>query len=226
VIYVLEDDNSIRKLILYTLGKQGMESEGFEKSSEFWRALDNRHPDLVLLDIMPPEEDGISVLNKMKKSVSLKSIPVIMITARTTEYDKVVGLDEGADDYIPKPFGMMELVARIRAVMRRCKGSDLQDADEYKVGNLYVCPSKHIIRVNGEDVSLTLKEFEMLCLFLENPEICFTRDRLLNEVWGYSFDQGTRTVDVHIRTLRRKLGSAGELIETVRGIGYKLKGGN
>ncbi len=220
MIYILEDDPSIRKLVLYALNKQGMEAEGFETPSEFFAALNKNMPELALLDIMLPEEDGIEVLKKLRRAAATRELPVIMVTAKGTEYDKVVGLEEGADDYIAKPFGMMELTARIRAVLRRTGAG--KKAEEYTVKNLYVCPSKHIVQVDGENVTLTLKEFEILCLLLKNQGICFTRDRLLNEIWGYAFDQATRTVDVHIRTLRQKLGSAGDLIETVRGIGYKI----
>lgn len=220
MIYLLEDDDSIRDFVIYTLNSQGMEARGFPLPSLFWQAVGEQMPALVLLDIMLPEEDGLSVLKKLRATPRTAKLPVIMLTAKGTEYDKVVGLEEGADDYIAKPFGMMELTARIRAVLRRTGAG--KKAEEYTVKNLYVCPSKHIVQVDGENVTLTLKEFEILCLLLKNQGICFTRDRLLNEIWGYAFDQATRTVDVHIRTLRQKLGSAGDLIETVRGIGYKI----
>ena len=220
MIYILEDDASIRELVVYTLNSQGMEAEGFERPSQFWRALGEKKPDLLLLDIMLPEEDGLQVLGRLRADPATRKLPVLMLTAKGTEYDKVLGLDQGADDYIAKPFGMMELTARIRAVLRRT-GAD-RKTEEFMVRNLYVCPAKHIVQVDGENVPLTLKEFEILCLLLKNQGVCFTRDRLLNEIWGYAFDQATRTVDVHIRTLRQKLGSAGDLIETVRGIGYKI----
>lgn len=178
-------------------------------------------PRLILLDIMLPEEDGIQILKKLRASAKTAKIPVMMLTAKGSEYDKVLGLDCGADDYMPKPFGMMELLARVKALIRRSETTAFSPT-EYRVGNLYVCPSKHITKVDGTDVSLTLKEFEMLCMLLKNKGIVLTRDQILNAVWGYSFDGESRTVDVHIRTLRQKLGSAGDCIETVRGIGYKI----
>jgi two-component system alkaline phosphatase synthesis response regulator PhoP len=220
VIYFLEDDSSIRKLVIYTLNSQGMEAEGFSKPSEFWAAVSRQTPELVLLDIMLPEEDGLQVLRRLRSSAAVKKVPVIMITAKGTEYDRVVGLDEGADDYISKPFGMMELLARIRAVLRRAQREGGEK--EYTLGGLYVSPAKHIVKVNGEEVALTLKEFELLCLLLEHRGSVLTRDQILNAVWGYGFDGASRTVDVHVRTLRQKLGEAGGCIETVRGVGYKI----
>ena len=220
MIYFIEDDDSIRELVIYTLNSVGFEARGFAKPSDFWNALKTETPDLILLDIMLPEEDGMEILRKVRAS-SLKKIPVMMLTAKSSEYDKVVGLNGGADDYLAKPFGMMELVARIKALLRRTE-QDVKRNPEYTLGKLYVCPGKHIVRVNGEDLSLTLKEFDLLCLLLENRGIVLTRDVILNKIWGYSFDGESRTVDVHIRTLRQKLGPAGEIIETVRGIGYKI----
>ena len=220
MIYFVEDDNSIRELVIYTLNSSGLEAVGFDKPSEFWKAMDTTMPSLVLLDIMLPEEDGLEILKKLRSTVSTKKLPIIMLTAKGSEYDKVVGLNAGADDYIPKPFGMIEMIARIKALLRRTDESEAPA--DYQLGNLYVCPSKHIVKVDGQNVSLTLKEFEMLCLLLENHDIVLTRDQILNRVWGYSFDGESRTVDVHIRTLRQKLGQAGEYIKTVRGIGYKI----
>ncbi len=220
MIYFVEDDNSIRELVIYTLNSSGLEAVGFEKPSEFWRAMDTTVPSLVLLDIMLPEEDGLEILKKLRSTMSTKKLPVIMLTAKGSEYDKVVGLNSGADDYIPKPFGMIEMIARIKALLRRTDENEVPA--EYQLGNLYVCPSKHIVKADGQNISLTLKEFEMLCLLLENHDIVLTRDQILNRVWGYSFDGESRTVDVHIRTLRQKLGGAGEYIKTVRGIGYKI----
>ena len=220
MIYFIEDDDSIRELVIYTLNSVGFEARGFANPSDFCNALKTETPDLILLDIMLPEEDGMEILRKIRAS-SLKKIPVMMLTAKSSEYDKVVGLNGGADDYLAKPFGMMELVARIKALLRRTE-QDVKRSPEYTLGKLYVCPAKHIIRVNGEDLSLTLKEFDLLCLLLENRGIVLTRDVILNKIWGYSFDGESRTVDVHIRTLRQKLGPAGEIIETVRGIGYKI----
>lgn len=220
MIYLVEDDNSIRELIVYTLNNTGLEAKGFALPSLFWQALEEQTPSLILLDIMLPEEDGLEILKKLRKRSNTQNIPVMMLTAKGSEYDKVVGLDCGADDYVPKPFGMMELIARIKALLRRA--GNVTNEAEYSVGNLYVCPSKHVVKVDGETVNLTLKEFEMLCLLLENRGIVLTRDQMLNRIWGYSFDGESRTVDVHVRTLRQKLGSAGDLIETVRGIGYKI----
>jgi two-component system alkaline phosphatase synthesis response regulator PhoP len=223
MIYLLEDDDSIRKLVIYTLGSQGFAAEGFERPSEFWKAVERAVPELVLLDIMLPEEDGLAVLKKLRSRGDTGCVPVIMLTARDSEYDKVVGLDAGADDYLPKPFGMMELVARVRAVLRRTDPKP--ESREYRVGSLYVDPARHIVRAGTEEVSLTLKEFELLCLLLEKQGAVLTRDVLLERVWGYAFDGESRTVDVHIRTLRQKLGEAGDCIETVRGVGYKIGGG-
>lgn len=220
MIYLVEDDNSIRELIIYTLNNTGMKAEGFSLPSLFWRAMDNGTPELIMLDIMLPEEDGLSILKRLRSDSRTKHIPVMMLTAKGSEYDKVIGLDCGADDYMAKPFGMMELLARIRALLRRV--GDKQAEPDYNVGDLYVCPAKHIVKVDGEQVTLTLKEFEMLCLLLENRGLVLTRDRILNQIWGYSFDGESRTVDVHVRTLRQKLGTAGDIIETVRGIGYKI----
>ncbi len=220
MIYFVEDDNSIRELVIYTLNSTGLEAVGFEKPSDFWRAMENAEPSLVLLDIMLPEEDGLEILRKLRSAASTKKLPIIMLTAKGSEYDKVLGLNSGADDYIPKPFGMIEMIARIKALLRRTDEGEAPA--EYVLGSLYVCPSKHIVKVSGQNVTLTLKEFEMLCLLLENHDIVLTRDQILNRVWGYSFDGESRTVDVHIRTLRQKLGQAGTYIETVRGIGYKI----
>ena len=218
MIYLLEDDESIRKFVIYALKQTGMEAVGFELPSEFKRAVESKIPDLALLDIMLPEEDGISVLKWLRSRADTADLPVIMLTEKASEYDKVEGLDSGADDYIAKPFGTMELISRIKALLRRTKSADT----EYSVGKLYVNPSKHIVTVSGESVSLTLKEFEMLCLMLKNRGMVFSRDRLLEEIWGYDYDGENRTVDVHIKTLRTKLRECGALVETVRGIGYKI----
>ncbi len=223
MIYVLEDDESIRELIIYTLNGQNMQAKGFSAPSEFWSAMKESSPSLVLLDIMLPEEDGFCILQKLRSVPATKRLPVIMLTAKGSEYDIVRGLDIGADDYIPKPFRMMELLSRIRALLRR-SGSDTEKQEEYRVGNLYVNPVRHIVSVDGKEVVLTLKEFELLNLLISRQGIVFTRAQLLDEIWGYGFDGESRTVDVHIRTLRQKLGSAGNYIETVRGIGYKIGG--
>ncbi|MBO5747271.1 MAG: response regulator transcription factor [Clostridia bacterium] len=222
MIYLVEDDANIRELVVYTLNNVGFEAHGFERPSEFYTALESALPSLILLDIMLPEEDGLSILSKLKAWDKTADIPVIMLTAKGTEMDKVKGLDTGADDYIAKPFGMMELVARVKARLRSVKSKTA--LSEYRVQGLYVCPSKHIVEVDSTAVQLTLKEFEMLCLLLENRNVVLTRDQILKSVWGYSFDGESRTVDVHIRTLRQKLGSAGDVVETIRGIGYKIAG--
>jgi len=224
MIYILEDDTSIRKLVVYTLNSQGMEAEGFERPSLFWSALEEKKPDLILLDIMLPEEDGLQILKRLRTVPNTKKIPVLMLTAKGTEYDKVLGLDQGADDYIAKPFGMMELMARIRTALRHSGGGE-EKGSTYQVGTLFVDPGRHIVRDGDREVTLTLKEFQLLCLLLERRETVFTRDQLLNTIWGYEFDGASRTVDVHIRTLRQKLGESGNCIETVRGIGYKIAGG-
>ena len=224
MIYILEDDASICKLVVYTLNSQGMEAEGFERPSQFWSALEEKKPDLVLLDIMLPEEDGLQVLKRLRADPNTRKLPVLMLTAKSTEYDKVLGLDQGADDYITKPFGMMELMARIRTALRHAGSSGEEDGATYQVGELYVDPGRHIVRDGDRAVTLTLKEFQLLCLLLERRGTVFTRDQLLNTIWGYEFDGASRTVDVHIRTLRQKLGNSGNCIETVRGIGYKIAG--
>ena len=220
MIYLLEDDESIRNFVCYALNNSGYVTKGFERPSEFWRAMEEEIPSLLLLDIMLPEEDGLDILKKLREKPKTSAMPVIMLTAKSTEYDMVIGLDSGADDYISKPFGMMELMSRIKAILRRV-GSEA-DRSEYSVGELYVCPEKHIVRVSGRDVTLTFKEFELLCLMIQNRGTVFTRDQILQRIWGFEFDGENRTVDVHIRTLRTKLGAAGEYIETVRGIGYKV----
>lgn len=220
MIYLLEDDESIRKLVVYALNSQGYEAEGFEMHEQFWIAMEKQLPELVILDIMLPGEDGISILKRIRKGSLTKDIPVIMLTAKNTEYDRVVGLDAGADDYISKPFGIMELAARVRAVLRRhAKG---QTRSEYTIGELYICPDRHETSVNGEEVTLTYKEFMLLCLLAENLGIVMTREVLLDRIWGLGAERENRTLDVHIRTLRSKLGTAGRLIQTVRGIGYRL----
>lgn len=223
MIYILEDDASIRKLVVYTLNSQGMEAEGFERPSQFWGALEERKPDLALLDIMLPEEDGLQVLKRLRADPNTRKLPVLMLTAKGTEYDKVLGLDQGADDYITKPFGMMELMARIRTALRHA-GQSEEKENSYQVGTLFVNPGRHVVRDGEREVALTLKEFQLLCLLLERRGTVFTRDQLLNTIWGYEFDGASRTVDVHIRTLRQKLGESGNCIETIRGIGYKIVG--
>lgn len=222
MIFCVEDDGNIRELVVYTLNTTGMEARGFENGSELMKALASEMPELVLLDIMLPGEDGLSILKKLKSSSQTKQIPVIMVTAKGAEYDVVKGLDAGADDYVTKPFGMMELVSRIKAVLRRTKTE--QSLDVYEVENLKMDLKKHKVKVDGETVVLTLKEFELLKRLMMHQNMVLTRDRLLEEVWGYEFAGETRTLDVHIRSLRQKLGAAGELIQTVRGVGYQIGG--
>lgn len=224
MIYLVEDDESLRELLVYTLNGQGLVAEGFAYPSDFWHAMEKKIPDLVLLDIMLPEEDGLEILQKLRKKKETKNIPIAMLTAKGSEYDVVKGLDGGADDYIPKPFRMMELVSRVKALLRRGGQEQPQDDEEYVLGELYVSKKRHLVKVNGEEVTLTMKEFELLLLFLSNPGIVFSRAQLLDKIWGYQFDGESRTVDVHIRTLRQKLKDAGHYIETVRGIGYKVGG--
>lgn len=222
MIYLLEDDDSIRDLVVYTLMSQGMQARGFSRPSEFWRAVEEEVPVLVLLDIMLPEEDGLTVLKKLRANAATVKLPVILLTAKSTEYDKVLGLDGGADDYVSKPFGMMELLSRIRALLRRTQGQAEGKTEEFCFGGLRVIPSKHIVQADGRAIALTQKEFELLCLLIQSPGTVFTREQLLSRIWGYEFTGETRTVDVHIRTLRQKLGGVGDCIETVRGYGYKL----
>lgn len=219
-IYIVEDDDNIRELLIYTLQTQGMEAEGFALPSEFWKAMEKKTPNLLLLDIMLPQEDGLSILKKIRINSRTKKLPVIMLTAKGSEYDMVLGLDSGADDYISKPFRMMELLSRVRALLRRSQSEE--DTLEYKVEELTVCPTAHLVMVEDEEVILTLKEFELLCLLLKNRGKVLTRAQLLDQIWGYEFDGESRTVDVHVRTLRQKLKGAGSLVETIRGIGYKI----
>ena len=203
MIYLVEDDENIRELVTYTLNSQGLEAEGFSRPSQFWKAMEVTTPSLVLLDIMLPEEDGLSILKKLRSSQETGKLPVIMLTAKGSEYDTVMGLDSGADDYIPKPFRMMELISRVRALLRRTEGQE--KPQEYILGELTVSPSRHVVRVDGKEVTLTLKEFELLCLLLSKQETVFSRSQLLDRIWGYEFDGESRTIDVHVRTLRQKL---------------------
>lgn len=222
MIYLVEDDASIRELVAYALNNSGFEAEGFAAPADFWKAMERRRPQLVLLDIMLPGEDGLQILKKLRSAPATRRLPVIMVTAKGSEYEKVMGLELGADDYIPKPFGMMELVARVKAVLRR--SGSLPQEEAVSAGPIRIFPEEHRVEVDGREVALTLKEYELLSMLLRNRGVVLTRDRLLEEIWGYSFDGENRTVDVHIRTLRQKLGPAGDLIETVRGVGYKIGG--
>ena len=222
MIYCLEDERNIRELIVYTLESSGFHAAGFSNSTDFFAAVANEKPELILLDIMLPKESGLTVLQKLKDSMVTKDIPVIMVTARGSEFDKVTGLNMGADDYIAKPFGMMEFIARVRAVLRRGGIKENGNVLEYK--SLVIHPEKHEVLADGTSVTLTLKEFELLKYLIENKDIVVTRNQILGHVWGYDFDGETRTVDVHIRTLRQKLGECGRYIETVRGVGYRIGG--
>lgn len=222
MIYLVEDDDSIRELVVYTLNSVGLDAKGFPLPSSFFAAVKEEIPSLILLDIMLPEEDGLSILKKVKSSEKTAHIPVMMLTAKDTEYDKVKGFDLGADDYMAKPFGMMELVARAKALLRRFSMPAQKISDEFVCGSLCFSASKHSVSVSGESVTLTLKEFELLHTLIINRGQVMTRDNLLDAVWGYSFEGESRTLDVHIRTLRKKLGDAGDIIETVRGVGYRI----
>ena len=223
MIYIVEDDRNIQEIELFALKNSGYQAVGFETAKDFYKALSEKLPELILLDIMLPGEDGITILRRLRAAPDTAKIPVILLTAKNTEYDKVVGLDTGADDYIPKPFGMMELIARIRAVLRRTE--DMQDKDESRplvAGGICVDERAHTVFVNEQEVQLTLKEYQLLCLLMKNRGAVLTRDVLLENIWGYNNESETRTVDVHIRTLRQKLGADGALIETVRGVGYRM----
>lgn len=221
MIYLVEDDDSIRELVLYTLHTTGFEAEGFRNAADFWQALEKELPQLVLLDIMLPDEDGLHILKRLRAGAETADLPVMMLTAKSSEYDRVVGLDSGADDYMPKPFGMMELVSRVRALLRRAAKPAAEDK-LFTAGSLAVDVKRRVVTVDGEPVILTYKEFELLCYLLENRGVVLSRDQILTKIWDYNYSGETRTVDVHIRTLRQKLGDAGALIETVRGVGYRL----
>ena len=220
MIYYLEDDKNIRELVIYTLGMGGLSAEGFAKAADFEAALKEKIPDLILLDIMLPDGDGIEILKSLKKKPAYSAIPVIMVSAKGSEFDKVVGLDLGADDYITKPFAMIEFVSRVKALLRRTNRSN-PETGELRLKNVVLDVEKHTVKVNGEEVILTVKEFELLKMLLENRGIVLNRDTLLNKIWGYDFDGETRTVDVHVRSLRQKLGDGADVVETVRGVGYK-----
>lgn len=224
MIFCVEDDNGIRNMMLYTLRASGFEAEGYANGEMFFQALSTTRPELVLLDIMLPGEDGLSILSRLRNDVSTADIPVIIASAKGTEYDKVIGLDSGADDYLAKPFGMMEMVSHVKAVLRRTARHALPAPDmPLRLGDLELDPTRHIVTVSGVRVQLTLKEYDLLRLFMENVGRVFSRDRLLEAVWGSDFLGETRTVDVHIGTLRDKLGLCGSYIETVRGVGYRME---
>ena len=223
MIYFVEDDSSIRELVVYTLNNTGFEAQGMDNAKTLYEKILIKKPELILLDIMLPGENGLEILRKIRSSSETAGIPVIMVTAKGTEYDKIIGLDSGADDYIAKPFGIMELVSRVKAVLRRVQKKDYSDEYEYK--GVCINNSNHTVTADLEPVLLTLKEFELLYDLMSNKGIVLTRDLLLERVWGYDYPGETRTVDVHNRTLRQKLGKYGEIIRTVRGVGYII-GGN
>ncbi|STY85253.1 winged helix-turn-helix domain-containing protein [Mobiluncus mulieris] len=224
MIYFVEDDRNIRDLVVYTLGSTGFEALGCEDDKAFRAEMAKTHPELVLLDIMLPGTDGIQILRRLKADRSTTDIPIIMVTARGAEFEKVKSLDLGADDYVTKPFGMMELVSRVRAVLRRSSRSTQDSVEEeiLTLGSISLNLSRHAVMVNGETVTLTLKEYQLLEELMTQPGFIFSRDQLLDSIWGYSFHGETRTVDVHIRTLRKKLGEAAKYVKTVRGVGYKV----
>lgn len=228
MIFLLEDDGNIRKLVEYTLKANGMDARSFGLPSEFWNAMENdRLPELILLDIMLPQEDGMDILRKIRNGSVTKSIPVIMLTAKGTEFDKVIGLDCGADDYVCKPFSPLELVARIKAVKRRAGHAIKSESSVYNINGAVVIDSQsHRAEVCGKEISLTPKEFELIEILAKNRGNVLSREELLRKIWGYNFDGETRTVDVHIRKLRQKLGDCADFIETVKGIGYCIKGEN
>lgn len=221
MIWCVEDDASIRDIELYALRSAGLEAEGFTDGAAFWKALQSEKPDLVVLDVMLPGIDGTELLGRMRASTSLRRIPVIMATAKGAEYDRVRALDGGADDYLTKPFSVIELVSRVKAVLRRCQPE--KAAHQLRSGGLVVDLDAHTVTVDGARVALTYKEFELLRLFLSHPGMAFTRDQLFQEIWGMDYCGETRTVDMHIRTLRQKLGPYGRRIETVRNVGYRME---
>jgi two-component system alkaline phosphatase synthesis response regulator PhoP len=221
MIFCVEDDNGIRELMIYTLNSAGFEAKGFVDGTSFLEAIKSEMPQLIMLDIMLPGEDGITILKRLKENSATADIPVIMATAKGTEYDKVIGLDLGADDYLAKPFGMMEMVSRVKAVLRRTRHK--KDTRILRVAKLELNMGEHTVFVDGERIALTLKEYELLRVFMDNLGIVFTRDQLLQSVWGSEYVGETRTVDVHIGTLRAKLGICGDYIETVRGVGYRME---
>ena len=220
MIYYLEDDTNIRELVVYTLNQSGFPAQGFADVPSFFAACRAKKPDMVLLDIMLPGENGLSVLRNLRVDAATKDLPIMMVTARGTEYDKVIGLDSGADDYISKPFGMMELIARVRALLRRTNPQD--ETVDLTTSGLTLNAQKHTVTVDDAPVDLTYKEFALLRFFMENKGIAFHREQLLETIWGYDYDGGSRTVDVHVQTLRQKIGPYGRLIETVRGVGYRF----
>ena len=225
LIAVVEDDASIRKLILYALKNNGDETCGFECGADFFEAISSRVPDLVLLDIMLPDMDGVEILRRLRKGSATEQVPVMMITAMGTEFDKVNALDSGADDYMTKPFGVMEMLSRVRALLRRTSSVKTEEHEDAVLseGGVEMDTRRHLVRVDGQEVTLAYKEFELLHYFLQNKGIVLSREQLMQTVWGFDYEGESRTVDMHIKTLRQKLGRGGELIQTVRGVGYKLE---
>ena len=221
MIYLLEDDQNIRDFTLYAVRNSGYEIEGFALPSAFRAAVAERVPDMVLLDIMLPEEDGLSVLRQLRNDPATEKLPIILLSARSTEYDKVLGLDSGADDYLAKPFGVMELLSRIRALLRRTEKHD--SSKILSGGGILLDEARHRVLSDGNEIGLTGKEFDLLAILMRNQGIVLSRDRILESVWGYDYAGESRTVDVHIRTLRAKLGEAGNAVETVRGVGYRFQ---
>lgn len=222
MIWCVDDDATIRDIEVYTLVSTGFQAVGFADGRSMLAALKKEKPELVVLDIMLPGEDGVEILRRLKETPETKKIPVIMATAKGTEMDKIQSLDLGADDYLVKPFGVMEMVSRIKAVLRRCGNTEKEQAF-LSAGDIFLNPGEHIVTVAGERITLTLKEYEILRLFLENPGLVFHREKLLSEVWGVDYFGETRTVDMHIKTLRQKLGDCGKMIKTVIGVGYRLE---
>ena len=223
LIYLVEDDESIRDLVLYTLRHSGFQAKGLSGGGDFFDGMGQQAPALIILDIMLPGEDGLGLLKKLRSRESTRNIPVIMLTARGAEYDKVLGLDSGADDYMAKPAGMMELMARVRSLLRRASSSGNAGREEYTLGGLCVNIPRHTVTAGGEEITLTLKEFDLLAYLLSNPGVVLSRERILQAVWDHAQALETRTVDTHILTLRTKLKSCGALIHTVRGLGYKIE---
>ncbi len=223
MIYCVEDDDSIRELILYTLQSTGFEAKGFSNAEDMYEVVYSQTPDLIILDIMLPGSDGIEILKTLRADARTCKVFIMLATAKGNEFDKVIGLDTGADDYLVKPFGMMELLARVKALLRRKTDDEPEKKHEsLRVGNILIDSAKRTVMANTQNITLTYKEFEILWILMQKPERVFTRDNLLNTVWGYNFNGETRTVDVHMRSLRQKLGSAGSQIQTIRGVGYSI----
>lgn len=221
MIYYLEDDKNIREFVLYALEGQGLEAQGFDRPSQFWAAISQHSCDLLLLDLMLPEEDGLQILRRLRADPSTENLPILLLTAKGTEFEKVVGLDSGADDYLAKPFGMLELISRVKALLRRSQPRTI--SAQYIIGALQVDISRHIVSIKDKPIALTNKEFSLLAMLLEHRGTVLSRSQIQDKIWGYEYDGESRTVDVHIRTLRQKLGEYGDLIQTVRSIGYIIR---